>query len=58
VQGSGVAATQTRALPRFSSLDLADSNIVTVVVGAQQSVVIHADNNLLRYVTTGAVTRG
>jgi Putative auto-transporter adhesin, head GIN domain len=55
VQGSGVAATQTRALPRFSSLDLADSNIVTVVVGAQQSVVIHADNNLLRYVTTRVV---
>ena len=52
VQGSGVAATQTRALPRFSSLDLAGSNIVTVVVGGQQSVVIHADNNLLRYVTT------
>jgi hypothetical protein len=52
VQGSGVAATQTRTLPTFSSLDLAGSGNITVVVGRQQSVVIHADDNLLRNVTT------
>jgi len=52
LQGSGVAATQTRTLPKFSSLDLAGANEVTVVVGGQQSVVVHADRNLLRHVTT------
>jgi Putative auto-transporter adhesin, head GIN domain len=57
VQGSGVAATQSRVLPTFSSLDLAGSNHVTVAVGGRQSVVVHADSNLIRYVTT-RVTAG
>ena len=52
VQGSGVAATSTRALPHFSGIDLAGSNNVTVVAGAKQSVVVHADSNLLSRVTT------
>ncbi len=52
VQGSGVAATQSRALAPFSSLDLSGSNNVTVAVGGRQSVVVHADSNLLRNVTT------
>jgi len=51
-QGSGIAATQTRAVAPFSSLDLAGSNIVTVTVGAPQSVVVHADTNLLADITT------
>jgi Putative auto-transporter adhesin, head GIN domain len=55
VQGSGIAATQTRAVARFSSLDLAGSNEVTVVVGARQSVVVHADSNLISHVTTQVV---
>jgi hypothetical protein len=55
VQGSGVAATQARVLARFTSLDLAGSNKVTVVVGGRQSVAVHADSNLLRYVTTRVV---
>ena len=55
VQGSGVAATQSRALPTFSGLDLAGSNNVTVVVGGRQSVVVHADSNLVGYVTTRVV---
>jgi len=55
VQGSGVAATQSRTLPRFSGLDLAGSNDVTVVAGGPQSVVVHADSNLIRYVTTRVV---
>ena len=55
VQGSGVAATQSRALPAFSGLDLAGSNDVTVAVGGRQSVVVHADSNLLGYVTTRVV---
>ena len=52
VQGSGVAATSARALPNFSGIDLAGSNNVTVVAGARQSVVVHADTNLLSHVTT------
>jgi putative autotransporter adhesin-like protein len=55
VQGSGVAATQSRALARFSSLDLAGSNNVTVAVGGRQSVVVRADSNLIRHVTTRVV---
>jgi phage gp45-like len=52
VQGSGVAATQTRELQRFSSVELAGSNDVVVHVGGKQSLVVHADDNLLRHVTT------
>ena len=53
VQGSGVAVTQTRTVAAFSSLDLAGSNNVTVTVGGPQSVVVHADSNLINHVTTG-----
>ena len=35
-----------------SSIELAGSNNVTIRVGAKQSVVVHADDNLLRHVTT------
>lgn len=55
IQGSGVAATQTRAVPGFTGLDLAGSNEVTVVVGAPRSVVVHADTNLISHVTTRVV---
>jgi hypothetical protein len=55
LQGSGVAATQARVLPTFSSLDLTGSNKVNVDVGGRQSVVIHADSNLMRHVTTRVV---
>ncbi len=52
VQGSGVAATQTRELPTFQSVELAGSNNVSIRVGGKQSVVVHADDNLLGRVTT------
>lgn len=52
VRGSGVAATQTRALPGFTALNLAGSGNVIVTAGGRQSVVVHADSNLLRNVTT------
>jgi hypothetical protein len=55
VQGSGVPATQSRVLAAFSRLDLAGSNDVTVVVGGRQSVVVHADSNLMHNVTTRVV---
>ncbi|HTQ92628.1 MAG TPA: DUF2807 domain-containing protein [Streptosporangiaceae bacterium] len=50
-----MAATQSRVLATFSSLDLAGSNNVTVAVGRRQSVVVHADSNLMRFVTTRVV---
>ena len=51
-QGSGVAASQTRDVAGFSGIELAGSNVVTVRVGGTQSVVVHADDNLLSRVTT------
>jgi hypothetical protein len=50
--GSGVAATQARTLPPFTSVDLAGQNNVIIQVGSRQSVVVHADSNLLARVTT------
>jgi hypothetical protein len=55
IQGSGIAATQTRTVAGFSRLELAGSNDVTVVVGAPQSVVVRADSNLIGHVTTQVV---
>jgi hypothetical protein len=52
VQGSGIEATQSRVLPRFSRLDLAGSTNVTVIARGQQSVVVRADSNLIRHVTS------
>jgi hypothetical protein len=49
---AGVAATQGRRLAPFRSVELAGSNNVTIRVGTTQSVVVHADRNLLRRVTT------
>jgi putative autotransporter adhesin-like protein len=50
--GSGTAAAQTRHLGAFSGVDLAGSSNVTVHAGGRQSVVVHADDNLLGQVTT------
>ena len=50
--GSGVAATQTREVAAFQSIDLAGSNNVVIRVGEKQSVVVKADDNLLDRVVT------
>ena len=50
--GSGVASTQARSASRFTAVDLAGFNNVVVRAGAKQSVVVHADSNLLTRVTT------
>jgi len=55
IRGSGTAATQTRNVASFSSLNLAGANDVTVTVGARQAVVVRADSNLLGHVTTQVV---
>jgi Putative auto-transporter adhesin, head GIN domain len=52
VQGSGIPATQTRNLRSFASVDLAGASKVTIHVGGDQSVVVHADDNLIDLVTT------
>ncbi len=52
VRGSGIAASQTRAVAQFSGVELAGDNIVHVTVGGPQSVVVHADSNLISHVTT------
>jgi Putative auto-transporter adhesin, head GIN domain len=50
--GSGVPATQPRAVPAFNGVELAGSNNVVIRVGEKQSVVVRADDNLLDRVTT------
>jgi hypothetical protein len=50
--GSGITATETRAVPPFTSVELAGGNSVTILVGDTQSVVVQADDNLLANVTT------
>lgn len=52
---SGAAVTQTRTVAGFTSLDLAGSNNVTIIVGRPQSVVVHADSSLINHVTTDVV---
>ena len=52
LKGSGTPATQVRTLPAFTAVDLAGSNNVTVHVGKTQTVTVHGDDNLIRYVTT------
>ena len=52
VEGSGVLASETRELPPFDRVELTGSNLVTIHVGAAQSVVVHADDNILDRVTT------
>jgi putative autotransporter adhesin-like protein len=51
-RGSGVGATQTRNEPAFKSIDLAGVSTVNVHIGAAQSVVVRADDNLIDHVTT------
>jgi hypothetical protein len=55
--GSGVAATQARSLPPFTGIVLAGENNVIVHVGSNQSVIVHADSNLLKRVTTRVRSR-
>jgi Putative auto-transporter adhesin, head GIN domain len=50
--GSGTAAAQTRHPGAFSSVDLTGSSHVAIHAGGSQSVVVHADDNLLGQVTT------
>lgn len=58
-EGSGKAASQTRDVPAFSSVDLRGSNDVAIhVVGGPQQVVVRGDENLLSFITTTVVAGG
>ena len=50
--GSGVAATQTRSVAPFTGIYLPGVSTVSVHVGVKQTVVVHADSNLIARVTT------
>jgi hypothetical protein len=52
VRGSGMASSETRTTAPFTAVELEGSNDVVVRVGAPQSIVVHADDNLLDHVTT------
>jgi Putative auto-transporter adhesin, head GIN domain len=50
--GGSSAVSQTRAVPPFSAVELAGDNLVTVHVGARQSVIVRAREDMLNHVTT------
>ena len=51
-RGSGVSATQARAVPPFTGVELAGASTVNVRVGGEQTVVVHADDDLIHRITT------
>jgi hypothetical protein len=51
MEGSGIAASEARDVPPFSSVALVGSNDVEIRVGEQATVVVHADDNLIDRVT-------
>ncbi len=52
LEGSGMAASEIRQVAPFTSVDLAGANHVSISIGSQQSVLVHADDNLIDLVTT------
>jgi Putative auto-transporter adhesin, head GIN domain len=52
LRGSGVTASETRVVPAFGGVTLAGAADVTMDVGGDQRVVVHADDNLLPLITT------
>lgn len=51
IEGSGVAATEERAVTPFDSLDVRGAFTVAVRCGTAQSVILTGDDNLLPHVT-------
>jgi hypothetical protein len=56
IEGSGRTVTETRDVAPFTSFDLAGANNVSITIGADQSVRVQADDNLIDLITT--VVRG
>jgi hypothetical protein len=57
VQGSGVAASERRELGAFDTVKLEGANDVRIRIGSPQSVVVHADDNLVGRVLTDVQDR-
>jgi putative autotransporter adhesin-like protein len=52
LKGSGVAATQTRPLPRFEGIVVAVGATVTIRAAQKPAAVVRADDNLVHRITT------
>lgn len=55
LNGGVSVVSQSRSVAPFSAVELAGGNIVTVSVGARQSVVVHAHENMLDHITTRVI---
>src|SRR5438874_537424 len=52
VQGSGTRASETRQVDPFSAVDSVGAEDVTITIGAQQSITVEADDNILPLIET------
>src|SRR5262245_4681869 len=52
VEGNGKAGSEKRSVPTFSEVDVSGSMRLEVVVGAEPSVELSGDENLLRLIET------
>jgi hypothetical protein len=52
LRGSGVAASETRDVGRFTRISVGGSGELVVIQGAETSLVVEADDNLLPYLET------
>ncbi len=52
IEGSGVAATETRTIAEFGGIAIEGSGDAIVIFGAEPSIVVEADENLLEYIET------
>lgn len=52
IVGSGVKASETRAVAGFNRVDLAGYGELIIVIGAEENLVLEGDDNLLPYIET------
>ncbi len=52
IEGSGVAATETRTIAEFTGISIEGSGDAVVLFGDEPSIVVEADENLLEYIET------
>ncbi len=52
IEGSGVAATETRMIGEFTGIAIEGSGDAIVIFGTEPSIVVEADENLLEYIET------
>ena len=56
IVGSGVPSTQARSVPPFTSVDVTGISNLSLRIGARQSVIVRADDNIVGRVTTRVVS--